>query len=275
MYCKKCGHKQAEGEKFCPVCGTPFLDPGGKPYQKGLRKDLSDTKVKAAEKYGQASATVGSAAAHSFKTMKSVGKKVWEHKGDLEGIAKKLVKPAAFIALVIAVILIGKGLFGSKHGIGKVFKKEKSPMEQFQSTAASNAYSVTIYERNTFGGWYVSKSEVSESGIYDPSLSYVWTIVFFPDNNSHGTAAVVPFTLDKTGYAKAMEISYLYDVNGNNINLYNGQTVTGRHSRDDIHLQVEKDGDNGVMLVGHYRNKNRKFKRATFPFDREPHHYQR
>ena len=24
MYCKKCGNKQEEGEKFCPKCGTPF-----------------------------------------------------------------------------------------------------------------------------------------------------------------------------------------------------------------------------------------------------------
>ena len=24
MYCKKCGTKQKEGQKFCPKCGTPF-----------------------------------------------------------------------------------------------------------------------------------------------------------------------------------------------------------------------------------------------------------
>ena len=24
MYCKKCGHERQAGEKFCPVCGTPF-----------------------------------------------------------------------------------------------------------------------------------------------------------------------------------------------------------------------------------------------------------
>lgn len=24
MFCKKCGHQQENGEKFCPVCGTPF-----------------------------------------------------------------------------------------------------------------------------------------------------------------------------------------------------------------------------------------------------------
>lgn len=24
MFCKKCGHKRENGEKFCPVCGTPF-----------------------------------------------------------------------------------------------------------------------------------------------------------------------------------------------------------------------------------------------------------
>ena len=26
MYCKKCGTEQCEGQKFCPKCGTPFLE---------------------------------------------------------------------------------------------------------------------------------------------------------------------------------------------------------------------------------------------------------
>ena len=25
MYCRNCGTKQGEGEKFCPMCGTPFM----------------------------------------------------------------------------------------------------------------------------------------------------------------------------------------------------------------------------------------------------------
>ena len=25
MYCRKCGHQQKAGEKFCPVCGTPYI----------------------------------------------------------------------------------------------------------------------------------------------------------------------------------------------------------------------------------------------------------
>ena len=26
MYCKKCGTEQKEGHKFCPKCGTPYID---------------------------------------------------------------------------------------------------------------------------------------------------------------------------------------------------------------------------------------------------------
>ena len=29
MYCKKCGHERQAGEKFCPVCGTPFPEEDG------------------------------------------------------------------------------------------------------------------------------------------------------------------------------------------------------------------------------------------------------
>ena len=49
MFCKKCGHERQEGEKFCPVCGTPFpidhdegepIDPSQK-----KKKDLGLTPV--------------------------------------------------------------------------------------------------------------------------------------------------------------------------------------------------------------------------------------
>lgn len=40
QYCKKCGHRQENGEKFCPVCGEPYLDANGKPYPRGMKKDL-------------------------------------------------------------------------------------------------------------------------------------------------------------------------------------------------------------------------------------------
>lgn len=49
MFCKNCGHERQEGEKFCPVCGTPFpidhdegepIDPSQK-----KKKDLGLTPV--------------------------------------------------------------------------------------------------------------------------------------------------------------------------------------------------------------------------------------
>jgi len=50
MFCKKCGTEQKDGQKFCPKCGEPFLDENGKPYQKGIKKDLQDAKDKLASK---------------------------------------------------------------------------------------------------------------------------------------------------------------------------------------------------------------------------------
>lgn len=50
MYCKKCGTEQEEGQKFCPKCGEPFLDENGKPYLKGIRKDMQNAKDKLATK---------------------------------------------------------------------------------------------------------------------------------------------------------------------------------------------------------------------------------
>ena len=50
MFCKKCGTEQKDGQKYCPKCGEPFLDENGKPYLKGIRKDLQDAKDKLASK---------------------------------------------------------------------------------------------------------------------------------------------------------------------------------------------------------------------------------
>lgn len=44
QYCKKCGRQQVNGQKFCLQCGTPYLDKNGKPYLKGLKKDIVETK---------------------------------------------------------------------------------------------------------------------------------------------------------------------------------------------------------------------------------------
>ena len=50
MFCKKCGTEQKDGQKFCPKCGEPFLDENGKPYLKGIKKDIQDAKDKLASK---------------------------------------------------------------------------------------------------------------------------------------------------------------------------------------------------------------------------------
>ena len=50
MFCKKCGTEQKDGQKYCPKCGEPFLDENGKPYLKGIKKDIQDAKDKVASK---------------------------------------------------------------------------------------------------------------------------------------------------------------------------------------------------------------------------------
>lgn len=44
MFCKKCGTEQKDGQKYCPKCGEPYLDENGKPYLKGIKKDMQDAK---------------------------------------------------------------------------------------------------------------------------------------------------------------------------------------------------------------------------------------
>lgn len=44
MYCKKCGTKQREGQKFCPKCGEPFLNINGQVYQGDLSKSIKKEK---------------------------------------------------------------------------------------------------------------------------------------------------------------------------------------------------------------------------------------
>lgn len=265
MYCKRCGHKQAEGEKFCPVCGEPFLDENGKPYAKGMRKNISDAKVKAAAKISQASS-------QGKDTMASAKKWLKEHRGKLN--IKRYWKPLAIAAALIVIVIIGKNVFGGRRsGTTNLFKNEQSASNIFKSTISSTAYCVPIYETNVFGGWNVVKREVPESADYDQSLSYQWTIVFFPDDDNHGTATIVPVSLDGTEYAKAMEASFLYDISGDEITLYNGKTVIGGNAKDDVHLTIQEGDDNNVILTGHFRDKNREFKRATFPIDRDKFHY--
>ncbi len=46
MFCKKCGHEREKSEKFCPVCGEPFLDENGNPYPRGVKKDFLNAKEK-------------------------------------------------------------------------------------------------------------------------------------------------------------------------------------------------------------------------------------
>lgn len=101
------------------------------------------------------------------------------------------------VACLVVVLAVGGKKVLRRHGgdITKVFKKEESASDLFRSTITSTAYSVPIYETNVFGGWCVVKREVPKSANYDKDLSYQWTIIFYPDDDNHGTAAIVPSPL--------------------------------------------------------------------------------
>lgn len=49
MFCKRCGHKRLDGEKFCPVCGMPFPDENGNLYKRGVNKGIQDLQEKVKE----------------------------------------------------------------------------------------------------------------------------------------------------------------------------------------------------------------------------------
>lgn len=49
MYCKKCGTEQKEGQKFCPKCGTPYIDL----EQEGVVNSNKDSILDVREKTGK------------------------------------------------------------------------------------------------------------------------------------------------------------------------------------------------------------------------------
>jgi len=49
MYCKKCGTKQKDGQKFCPKCGEPYLVANDTPTQNGNKDGIKKAKDSLAE----------------------------------------------------------------------------------------------------------------------------------------------------------------------------------------------------------------------------------
>ena len=161
----------------------------------------------------------------------------------------------------------------SDNSSGGPFHKE-SAMDKFKSTISSASYTVPIYMKTIYGGWYARPMETDKRSEAN-GFSYNWTLVFYPNNDYNtGSASLIPFTLDNTRYSTTAELNFQYEIEGDMINLYNGRCVIGNSSTDDIHLQVGDDGDN-VKLVGHFRDRLREFKKSYISINRDQHHYAR
>ena len=364
QYCKKCGTKQENGMKFCPVCGEPYLDENGKPYLKGRQKDIADAKEKVkstisdlSDKGKNIAGNIGEKiSTATSEGQKQVKEKVlpqisqvvtqaketdWEEQAKngkekanafLNDSAKttKWAKITAVAATVLFFVINGfnsiwlwyviliimlliaflpqKGQseaeVAAKHkkifiataclagcliflrhiGAGDLSSSdsdsddsstglfhEESAMDKFKSTITSASYTTPIYMKTIYGGWYARPQETDDRSEAN-DFSYNWTLVFYPDDdNNTGSASLIPFTLDNTGYSTTAELNFQYEIEGDMINLYNGKHVIGGGSTDDIHLQVEDDGDD-VKLVGHFRDRQREFKKSNISVNRDPHH---
>ena len=91
MFCKKCGKEQKDGQKFCPRCGEPFLDENGKPYLKGLRKDMQEAKAKMASKVDDLTQRGKKLVDENGKPiLRGIGKGVLDTKDDVISMTKEL-----------------------------------------------------------------------------------------------------------------------------------------------------------------------------------------
>ena len=284
MYCKKCGKEQQEGQKFCPVCGEPFLDENGKPYLKGIRKDMQDAKEKMASKVDeltqQGKKFVDEKVQPQLNDKVEELKKVdWEGKRNrafsyFNGLYRKFsnakisTKVIAFGCTFILVFLLF-GKFGCSNSGGSLFQGE-SPREEFVGLLddPSTAFILRIdkdLRRYDIGvGWAeVPEGEGSNKG------SFVWTLIFFPENESKttGRAVLEAWLIDRDAWADANTKTYRYEVRDGLVELYNGYNkpnlFDGWIKCDDMRLNIEK-ADGKIILRGEFASKERLFIQSPY-----------
>ncbi len=284
MFCKKCGTKQKDGQKFCPKCGEPYLDENGKPYLKGVRKDIQDAKEKLTSKVDEL----------TQQGKKLIDEKVQPQLNDkIEGLRnadwdKKKKKASSFINdvyrryanartttkafLIGCVILLLFLLFGKSHCAksGSSLFQEKAPQEDFVSLLdnPSTAFTVRIDKRLGSGGGFVGWVEVPE-GMGSKDNSYIWTLIFFPENDSKksGRAVIEAWLIDRAAWANTYTKTYRYEIRDDIVELYNGSyrpSFDEGWKRDkDIRLYIEKEGES-FNLRGEFLEKERLFKQSQY-----------
>lgn len=283
MFCKKCGTEQKEGQKFCPKCGEPFLDEKGKPYLKGIKKELQDAKDKMASKVDELSQQgikiVEEKVQPQFhEKIEELRKTDWKGKrGKVLSFVNSLYRrftnagiktKVMMVTFVVFLFFILFGKFACSDSGASLFQGE-SPQEEFIGLLdnPSTAFTVRIDKilgRNQFG---VGMVEVPE-GKGSKDGSNIWTLIFFPENESKttGRAILEAWLIDRDAWANAYTKTYRYEVRDGIVELYNGYNrpnlFNGWSRCSDMRLYIEKE--DGIILRGEFANKERQFKQSHY-----------
>jgi len=284
MYCKKCGTEQKDGQKFCPKCGEPFLDENGKPYQKGIKKDLQDAKDKLASKAEEL--TQQGKKLVDEKVQPQLNEKIeelrktdWNGKKDrvlsfANGLYRRFINAGTatkFIVISITFLLLFL-LFGKSkcsHS-GVSFFQGESLQEDLIGLLDNPSTAFTVRIDKILGGngigvgWVeVPEGEGSKDG------SHVWTLIFFPENElkTSGRAVLEAWLIDRDAWANAFTTTYRYEVRDGLVELYNGynrgNAFSGWSRCSDMRLYIEKE-DGIIILRGEFADKERLFKLSQY-----------
>ena len=285
MYCKKCGREQKDGQKFCPKCGEPFLDENGKPYLRGIRKDLQDAKDKLTSKADELTKQGKKLVEEKVQpklqeTINDVKNTDWNEKQSkvssiIKNVYNKFINSSTatkFLvigcALLIIYLLFGK--FNSSDSGIPIFQGEP-PQEKFINLLDDPSTAFTVRIDNTLGsnGAGVGLVEVPE-GEGSKDDSYIWTLIFFPEGKSKtsGRAVIEPWLIDRKAWANAFIKTYRYEVRDGLIELYNGYNPPTLMSDDwtrcsDIRFYIEKENEI-IILRGEFSGKERLFKQSQY-----------
>ena len=282
MYCKKCGTEQHNGQKFCPKCGEPFLDENGKPYLKGFRKDLQDAKEKMTSKADELTKQGRKLVEEKVQpklqeTIEEVKNTDWNKEKDkasslLHNIYRRFKNTGTITkaVIVVCILLLLYLLFGKSKCSFSDSSLNESQQEEFIKLLddPSTAFTVRIdkaLERNQFGVEWVEvpEGEGSKDG------SNIWTLIFFPENDSKksGRAVIEAWMIDRAAWAGTYTKAYRYEIHEGVVELYNGSyrpSFDEGWKRDkDVRLSIEKEGDS-FILRGEFLRKERLFKQSQY-----------
>lgn len=265
MFCKKCGTERKDGQKFCRICGEPYLDENGQPYLKGFRKDIKDAKDRMTSKVDeltqQGKKLVEEKVQPQFnEKIDELRKTDWNEKKHeaisyVKGLygkfsnAKIKVKTIVIVCVVLLfIILFGK--FNCSNSESSLSQEEspqeESPQEEFIGLLDDPSTAFTF------------------------SDAYIWTLIFFPDESkTSGRAVLEPWLIDRKGWSFSDTHTYKYEVRDDRLELYNGWSPVpptrglGWERVNDIRFKIEKDA--GIIILrGEFARKERLFKQTQY-----------